>query len=63
MPKKVILVHELGLLDCCKSALSLLQEYRERVIKGEITGRLLEGDYRLVREMERVITKTEEGEV
>jgi len=42
--------------------LSLLQEYRERVIKGEITGRLLEGDYSVTRDMERAINKTEKGE-
>lgn len=47
------------LLEACKIALALLQEYRERVIKGEITGKLLEGDYEPTRLLEKAIKTTE----
>ena len=45
------------LLACCKLSLPLLQEYRERVIKGEITGHLLTADYGPTRDMEAAIAK------
>jgi len=47
------------LLACCKLALPLLQEYRERVIKGEITGHLLTADYGPTRDMEAAIAAAE----
>jgi len=50
------------LLACCKLALPLLQEYRERVIKGEIAGHLLTADYGPTRDMEAAISKAEGGE-
>ena len=50
------------LLACCKLALPLLQEYRERVIKGEITGHLLTADYEATRDMEAAIAAAERGE-
>ncbi len=33
------------LMSLCQSLAELMGEYRERVIKGEITGRLLNDDY------------------
>jgi hypothetical protein len=47
------------LLAACKLALPFLEEYRERVIKGEITGRLLTGDYGSVNDVRRAIAKAE----
>ncbi len=47
------------LLAACKRALPFLEEYRERVIKGEITGKLLTGDYAPVNDLRRVIAKAE----
>ena len=47
------------LLETCKLALPLLQEYRERVIKGEITGRLLIGDCEPTRALEAAIEAAE----
>jgi hypothetical protein len=48
------------LLAPAKAALALLSEYRERVIKGEITGRLLEGDYEPTAALRRAIREEEE---
>ena len=47
------------LLEACRLALPFLEEYRERVIKGEITGKLLTGDYAPVNDMRRAIAKAE----
>ncbi len=47
------------LLGACKIALPLLQEYREIVIKGEITGNLLQGDYEPTKALEKAILKAE----
>lgn len=47
------------LLEACKMALPLLQEYRERVIKGDITGKLLEGDYEPTVKLRNAIAKAE----
>ena len=47
------------LLEACKMALPLLQVYRERVIKGEIKGNLLQGDYEPVRVLEAAIAAAE----
>lgn len=46
---KVALEHALSVM---LQAETFIREYRERVIKGEITGRLLEGDFELVRELQ-----------
>jgi hypothetical protein len=47
------------LLEAAKAALTLLAEYRERVIKGEITGRLLEGDCQPTLALRKAIAQQE----
>lgn len=47
------------LLEACRVALPFLQEYRERVIKGRITGELLPGDFTITRMLEAAITNAE----
>jgi len=43
--------------EACKIALSFLQEYRERVIKGRIEGELLPGDYTITRMLSAALEK------
>ena len=47
------------LLAACKAALPLLSDYRERVIKGRITGDLLSGDYEPTAMLRDAIEKAE----
>ena len=48
------------LLAACKLALPILEEYRERVIKGEIKGKLLTADYGPTYAMRQAIALAEE---
>lgn len=45
--------------EACRAVLPLLQEYRERVMKGEITGNLLAGDYESTQLLKQAIAATE----
>ena len=47
------------LLAACKAALPLLEEYRERVMRGRITGDLLPGDCEPTAALRRAIAKAE----